>query len=285
MFKSLPKAFDVTPTWRRVAIYSALSTLLAALVDIIVYLMGGLTGVPVTLGWGAIRMYTPTASALLVAGHREVKGYLRLGRKVLVFYLTSPLIAYLAILLYLLIIAPIGLLTLEHLQVELPITLVPEVLIVLMLLSAYFPAITINTLFALGEEIGWRGFLQIELEALGLSLAKAALLVGLVWGVWHAPAILLLGYNYPDNPVLGALLFTAFTVTLSLPHAIIRHLSLSVIPAASLHGTVNAIWGLTVVATRLPRELGGLGPLGIAVWVIISLILHLALRRQRRATS
>ncbi len=285
MFKSLPKTSGAMPTWKRVAIYSAISTLLAAIVDVIVYLMGGLTDVLATLGWGAVRMYTPTVSALLVAGRRGVKESLRLGMKVFILYLASPLIAFSAVLIYLLIVAPLGLLTLEHLQAGLPIILAPEALITLMLLSAYISAITINTLFALGEEMGWRGFLQIELEALGFSPAKAALLVGLVWGVWHAPAIMLLGYNYPENPVLGVLLFTAFTVALSFPHAVVRHVSSSVIPAASLHGAVNAVWGLTIITTRLPRELGGLGPIGIAVWTIISLIFYLVLHRQRRAIS
>ncbi len=247
--------------------------------------MGGLAGVLVTLGWGAIRMYTPTVSALLVAGRREVKESIRLGMKVFVLYLSSPLIAFSAILLYLLIITPVGLLTLESLQIPAPISLAPEALIVLMLLATYFSAITINTLFALGEEIGWRGFLQTELEALGLSLTKASLLVGLVWGVWHAPAILLLGYNYPENPVLGSLLFIAFTASLSLPHAVVRRLSSSVIPVASLHGAVNAAWGLTILVSQLPRELGGLGPIGIATWTLISLILYLGLRRWRRSTS
>ena len=60
----------------------------------------------------------------------------------------------------------------------------------------------INTLFALGEELGWRGFLLPSLLPLGQW--RAILMSGLIWGVWHAPAILQ-GHNYPSQPVLGVL--------------------------------------------------------------------------------
>ncbi len=58
----------------------------------------------------------------------------------------------------------------------------------------------INTLLALGEELGWRGFLLPSLLPLGQW--RAILMSGLIWGVWHAPAILQ-GHNYPSQPVLG----------------------------------------------------------------------------------
>ncbi|MEM4184944.1 MAG: CPBP family intramembrane glutamic endopeptidase [Nitrososphaerota archaeon] len=142
-------------------------------------------------------------------------------------------------------------------------------------------ALTINTLFALGEEIGWRGYLQVELEERGLGAVRAALVVGLVWGLWHASGIILLGHNYPENRLLGAALFIAFTASLSLPHADVRRRSSSVLPAASLHGTINAVWGLTILVTTLQRELGGLGPAGIAAWAVTSAITHIALLRAK----
>ena len=42
-------------------------------------------------------------------------------------------------------------------------------------------------LAALGEELGWRGFLYPRLEA-RLGWLGAALVLGVVWGVWHLPA-------------------------------------------------------------------------------------------------
>src|SRR5215204_6471418 len=43
--------------------------------------------------------------------------------------------------------------------------------------------------FALGEEIGMRGYLQPRLMSLGRT--RALLVVGLVWGTWHMPLIFL----------------------------------------------------------------------------------------------
>jgi membrane protease YdiL (CAAX protease family) len=49
---------------------------------------------------------------------------------------------------------------------------------------------------ALGEELGWRGFLMPHLHP-RLSLLAAALVTGLVWGLWHLPAdyVALKGYG------------------------------------------------------------------------------------------
>lgn len=49
---------------------------------------------------------------------------------------------------------------------------------------------------ALGEELGWRGFLMPRL-ALRWPLPAAALVTGLVWGLWHLPAdyVALKGYG------------------------------------------------------------------------------------------
>jgi membrane protease YdiL (CAAX protease family) len=49
---------------------------------------------------------------------------------------------------------------------------------------------------ALGEELGWRGYLFPRL-ALRLDLIAAAILVGLIWGLWHLPAdyVALKGYG------------------------------------------------------------------------------------------
>ena len=38
---------------------------------------------------------------------------------------------------------------------------------------------------------------------------------GVVWGVWHAPAIFFYGHNYPDDRVLGLGLFVLFCMLLA----------------------------------------------------------------------
>jgi uncharacterized protein len=65
---------------------------------------------------------------------------------------------------------------------------------------------------AFGEEYGWRSFLQGQLTRLGKK--RGVLLVGLIWSVWHYPVILM-GHNYPGQPVLGVLMMTAYTTALA----------------------------------------------------------------------
>jgi hypothetical protein len=47
---------------------------------------------------------------------------------------------------------------------------------------------------ALGEEIGWRGFLVPELAKVS-SFAAVGLISGSLWALWHAPMILFSHYN------------------------------------------------------------------------------------------
>jgi len=102
----------------------------------------------------------------------------------------------------------------------------------------------INTLFALGEELGWRGFLLPRLLPLGQWRAIA--LSGAIWGVWHAPAIVQ-GHNYPGRPVVGIFMMIVFCV---LSGAILSWLYLrtrSPWAPALAHGSLNATAGLPIL--------------------------------------
>ncbi|MEO4053937.1 type II CAAX endopeptidase family protein [Solibacillus sp. CAU 1738] len=46
----------------------------------------------------------------------------------------------------------------------------------------------------LGEELGWRGFVLVELQK-KFSPLKSAIIVGVAWGFWHAPLWLMSGYS------------------------------------------------------------------------------------------
>mgnify|MGYP006286055395 CR=1 FL=1 len=96
-----------------------------------------------------------------------------------------------------------------------------------------------GTLFALaafGEELGWRGLLLTELAPLGFW--KLSLLTGLVWGIWHTPLILL-GLQFPDEPVVGILSMTAATVALSPVYTYLTVRAQSVLAATFFHGSFN----------------------------------------------
>ncbi len=129
----------------------------------------------------------------------------------------------------------------------------------------------INVLFALGEELGWRGYLLPRLAPLGQW--KAILASGVIWGLWHAPAILQ-GLNYPGYPLAGILMMVVFCTLLG---AILAWLTLNTNSpwvAALAHGSVNASAGLPVLFFQpgFDMALGGTlaaptGWLGMAIFV------------------
>lgn len=54
---------------------------------------------------------------------------------------------------------------------------------------------------ALGEEVGWRGFLVPALYQLtGSNFTATTLINGVIWALWHAPIIFLSSYNNPGVP-------------------------------------------------------------------------------------
>ncbi|ASK65334.1 CPBP family intramembrane metalloprotease domain-containing protein [Brachybacterium avium] len=103
---------------------------------------------------------------------------------------------------------------------------------------------------ALGEEIGWRGWLRRELAPLGPW--PAIVLGGAIWSLWHLP-VTLIGHNYTGQPRWAA-------VAMFLPASIALHYLFSAIteraggnpiPAAFAHATLNSTLGVAigVVAT------------------------------------
>ena len=92
----------------------------------------------------------------------------------------------------------------------------------------------------LGEEFGWRGYLQVRL--LGHRPMLAAVVTGVIWGLWHLP-INLRGYNFPDQPMLGMFVFTVSTIMLSIIFGWLRVRTGSIWSASLAHSATNAIGG------------------------------------------
>nr|WP_062339357.1 CPBP family intramembrane glutamic endopeptidase [Herbidospora sakaeratensis] len=108
-------------------------------------------------------------------------------------------------------------------------------------LAALPPAAFINLIPALGEELGWRGWLLPKLMPLGTL--PALLISGVIWGLWHAPLILL-GYNYPDAPGwLGLTAMVGMCVLVGAVFGWLRLRSGSVWPAALAHAAFNGAGG------------------------------------------
>ena len=115
--------------------------------------------------------------------------------------------------------------------------------VLLAALGALTYAPLLNTFAALGEEIGWRGFLYPRLKErygrkTGLKLG------GILWGIWHWPLIWLIGYEYGTEyagfPAAGMLLFCVFTAACGILCDRLYEKSGSIWVPALFHGALNA---------------------------------------------
>ncbi len=121
-----------------------------------------------------------------------------------------------------------------------------------------------------GEEYGWRGYLQSELFKLGR--VRGVLLLGVIWGAYHWPAILM-GWNYPGYPLLGLVLMVLWcTVSgVVLSYAVLK--SGSVLLSAFLHAVGNVIMSPIVEMGFRPYDrvfTFFLGIYGIAMVAVIA---------------
>lgn len=119
----------------------------------------------------------------------------------------------------------------------------------------------INTVFALGEEIGWRGFLFPAI-AERFSPWRTHLLMGVIWGLWHAP-FTAMGHNYgttyPGFPWVGMAAMCIFAFGGGVWLSYITERSGSIWPAALGHGAINSIGGtplLFIDPTTMHQLLG-----------------------------
>ena len=149
----------------------------------------------------------------------------------------------------------------------------------------FWPLLPVQLLFGallatpvlLGEELGWRGYLQVRLFADHPLLA--AVVTGLIWGAWHYP-INVRGYNYPGSPILGLIVFPVSTVLLSIILGWLQLKAGSVWAAALGHAATNSIGGslAALLFAGGPKliyasYLGMLGwiPLGaLCAWIVLT---------------
>jgi membrane protease YdiL (CAAX protease family) len=144
----------------------------------------------------------------------------------------------------------------------------PAVFMLISVVPALIAGYTINTFFAFGEELGWRGYLLREFR--DKKFLSVSLITGIVWGLWHFPLILI-GHNYPDYPVAGVGMMVIFCVLVSPVMTYIVIKSKSVITAAIFHGTMNAIAGITIMFVAGGNGIIN-GATGIAGFVALMLI-------------
>ncbi len=91
---------------------------------------------------------------------------------------------------------------------------------------------------ALGEEIGWRGFLTPELYG-KLGYTKTSLITGLVWSLWHYPILIFADYNSGTPAWYGLSCFTVMVISISFVFTWFRIKSGSLWTAVLLHASHN----------------------------------------------
>ena len=106
---------------------------------------------------------------------------------------------------------------------------------------------------ALGEEIGWRGFLVPELSKV-VGFTGIALISGAMWAIYHFPVLIFADYNAGTPVWFGLGCFTIGVIAESFIYAWLTLRSGSLWPAALLHGSHN-LWVQSIL-TPLTRDTG-----------------------------
>ena len=277
----------MTRSLKKAALFTALTYAFSYLLVGLYLALGGKSELPNSLAVSVAYMFVPMLTAILVqkAVYKEpVIGPLgvsfKLNRWFLAAWLLPPTIAAAALGMSLLFPGVRYDPTMAGLFERLRSILTPEQLAQLKgqaalpvhpfwiaLGQGLAAGITVNAVAGFGEELGWRGLLQKELGFLGFWRMSAA--IGVIWGFWHAPLILQ-GQNYPQHPVAGVFMMTAWTLLLAPIFSYIRLKAGSVIAAAVLHGTLNGTLGLAVMVIAGGSDLT-VGATGLAGFIVLAL--------------
>ncbi len=267
---------------------------LSWLIAILFFIFGGEWYTPGAMIVGTAVMFMPMASVIVVQKilyKQPLKKPLgisfKLNRWFLVAWLLPPIVAFATFGISLLFpgveYSPEmtgmlerfkGILPPEKLQEMEKMAKLPVHPIWIALMQGLIAGITINAVAGFGEELGWRGFLQREFGYMGFWISSA--LIGLIWGIWHAPLILQ-GHNYPEHPVAGIFMMIVWCMLLGPIFSYIRIKSKSVIAVAIIHGSLNATYGLSIMLIKGGNDLiiGITGGAGFIVLSIVNLCIFL----------
>ena len=156
--------------------------------------------------------------------------------------------------------------SIDELTAQMPPT---NIFLAATLFAALAVAPFINMIPAFGEELGWRGMLFPTLA--GLMPVRAAVVVsGIIWGLWHAPAIAMghnYGMDYAGFSIAGILVMTLACTAMGCWLALLRARTGSVWPCALAHGAFNAVANFGVVFCTAGQGLLGPSPLGLVAGI------------------
>ncbi len=106
---------------------------------------------------------------------------------------------------------------------------------------------------AMGEEIGWRGFLVPELSK-HFNYTKTSIISGLIWAVWHLPILLFADYNSGTPAWYGLSCFVVMVIGISFVLTWFRLKSNSLWTGVILHASHNLF--IQSIFTPLTQDTG-----------------------------
>lgn len=131
-----------------------------------------------------------------------------------------------------------------------------------------------NVGVTIGEEFGWRGWLLTSLRPLGTW--PALLIIGVVWGLWHSPLILL-GYNFGRPDIAGVGFMVGGCIMVGVLFGWLRLRTGSVWPAVFAHAALNGcgamLLGLFVDAGAPTPDPALVAFLGVAGWIVSAVVI------------
>jgi membrane protease YdiL (CAAX protease family) len=263
---------------KKIGLFIGITFALSWAIAILFFIFGGKWGTPSSMIVAMVIMFMPMVSTILVQKviykeplRKPLGISFKINRWWLAAWLFPPLFAFAAMGVSLLI---------PGVSYSPKMAGFPIHLFWIGLAQGLIAGITVNAVVAFGEELGWQGFLLRELSQ--MKLWKASAIIGLVWGIWHAPVVLQ-GHNYPEHPVAGVFMMTLFYLFLAPIFSYIRLKSKSVIAAAIAHGSLNGTAGLAIIMVEGGNDLiiGATGAAGIIVLLITNLGIFLLDRSVR----
>jgi membrane protease YdiL (CAAX protease family) len=128
---------------------------------------------------------------------------------------------------------------------------------------------------ALGEEIGWRGFLVPELY-ITTNYTRTSLISGAIWAAWHYPILIFGHYNNGTPFWYGMICFTVLVMSMSFVFTWFRLKSGSLWTGVMLHASHNLfIQGiftpLTISTNHTPYFIDEFGCILPVVTVILAI--------------
>jgi membrane protease YdiL (CAAX protease family) len=140
----------------------------------------------------------------------------------------------------------------------------------------------LGSVVTIGEELGWRGYVLEKMVRL-LGVNRGLILLGLVWGYWHLP-IILMGYNFPNHPVLGAVvLMPISTIFMGIFLGWLYLRSRSIWMPALAHAAMNLSAVLLLTEITMQRDELFRQVMFIAAWGIVAAFCLYSLNRGSRA--